>query len=207
MRRVDGAPLASALGGLILFISLFLHWYEPGLSAWTVFEVLDLVLAALALMGVWAGLSALLADRPARDLTLTAVGGAAFVIVVSQLINHPPAAQGGSVEGGAWLGLAGSALMAVGGALRLSGVSLSLSFSSARPRERDDGRAEAPFVVPRRDGPSPATEAAAVEPEVQDELYPEQERSGPIGADDPEPWTAAPEDETLSFDPEKEERS
>jgi hypothetical protein len=207
-RKLDAAALVSAIGGLILVVSLFQNWYQPGLSAWTAFEVLDLVLAALGLAAIGTGLSALLADGRTPDGTLTAVGGAAFVIVVSQLINHPPAAQGASLQGGAWLGLAGSGLMAVGGALRVLGVSLSLSFSSsARPGERKDRRGAPSAAAPRRRGPSPATEAAAVEPEVHDELYPDKEQSGPIGADDPEPWTASPEDETLAFDPERDEQS
>jgi hypothetical protein len=203
-RRLDGAPLISALGGLILLVSLFLHWYQPGLSAWTAFEVLDLLLAALAIAALLAGASSVLEERPRTDGALPAIGCAAFVIVVSQLINHPPAAQGAGVQSGAWLGLAGSGLMAAGGLLALAGVSLSLSVSP-RHTSREAERAE-PAPPPRR-GPSPASEAAAVEPEVQDELYPEQERRGPIGADDPEPWTASPDDETLTFEPERDERT
>jgi len=52
-----------------------------------------------------------------------------------------------------------------------------------------------------------ANEAAAVEPEVHEELYPAEERTGPIGADDPELLREPSEDETLPFDRETEERS
>src|SRR5437588_11177698 len=38
-------------GGLLLFVSLFLSWYDPGVDAWTAFEVLDLVLAAAGAYG------------------------------------------------------------------------------------------------------------------------------------------------------------
>lgn len=203
MRRIDVAPLIAALGGLILFVSLFLHWYEPGLSAWTVFEVLDLVLAALALGAIAVGASALGVPLGARDRALPWLGGAAFVVVVSQLVNHPPAAQSGSPLAGAWLGLAGATLMAVGGILQATGVSLDLSIQPGR----SSSAAGPPAAPARRPAPSsPANEAAAVEPEVHDELYPEQPRRGPIGANDPEPWTAAPDDETLAFEePDREE--
>ena len=64
-----------------------------------------------------------------------------------------------------------------------------------------------PEPARRGRGPSPANEAAAMEPEVQDELYPAEEREGPIGADDPELWRDPSEDETLPFDHESEQRS
>jgi hypothetical protein len=202
-RSIDAAQVLVGLGGVLLFVSLFLDWYQPGLSAWTVFEVLDLVLAVLALAAAWIVVSSLLLESPRRDALLPMVGGVAFVVVVSQLINHPPAAQGASPQLGAWLGLAGSALMAVGAALGLARVSLTISFA---PHERRDDDAR---VEPRpRSGPSPSTEAAAIEPEVHDELYPEQERKGPIGSDDPALWTRAPEEEdTIPFDRERREDS
>jgi hypothetical protein len=210
-RDIELAPLLSAVGGLILIVSLFLDWYQPGLSAWTVFEVLDLVLAGIALAAVIGVLGDLLWDAPLRDGSLPVLGGLAFLIVVSQLINHPPAAQGASPQEGAWLALGGSVLMAVGGILSMAGMSLRLHLSAREAPRRARPGAPEPAVEqpagPVRSGPSPATEAAALEPEVQEELYPDQERRGPIGADDPEPWTASPDDETLSFDPESRERS
>jgi hypothetical protein len=209
MRRIEFAPLLAALGGLLLLLSLFLHWYQPGLSAWTVFEVWDLVLAALALGAMWVALANAVWEAPLRDGALSLLGGAALVIVVSQLINHPPAAQGASLQSGAWLGLGGAALIAAAGALSAANVSLSLSMSSGGRRERQ--RADEPPTTPlprTRRGPDPATEAAAVEPEVHDELYPAEERTGPIGADDPEMWKAPEfEGEVAPFDHESDERS
>jgi hypothetical protein len=205
MRRIDIASLLAAVGGVVLFASLFLHWYQPALTAWTVFEVWDVVLAVLAVAGVWVAVASVAWEASPRDGALPLLGGAAFVIVVSQLINHPPAAQGASAQAGAWLALAGSALMAAAGALKAGNFSLSVSFSSG-PRERSRPAA-APPGARRRGEPSPANEAAEMEPEVQDELYPAEERSGPIGADDPELWRDPAEDETLPFDAESEERS
>jgi hypothetical protein len=190
-QKLDIAPLLAAAGGFLLFISLFLHWYQPALTAWTVFEVWDLVLAVLGVAAVWVAVASVVSEAPVNERVLSLVGAGAFVIVVSQIVNHPPAAQGASPEIGAWLGLAGSALMAAGAVLSYSGVSLSVTFSG----------------TPRRRRVRPDDEAAEVEPEVQEELYPESERRGPIGADDPEPWTAGPDDETLTFEPDTEERS
>jgi hypothetical protein len=207
MRRIEFAPLLAAVGGIVLFVSLFLHWYQPALTAWTVFEVWDVVLAVLAVAGIWVAVASVAWEASPRDGALPLLGGAAFVIVVSQLINHPPAAQGASVRSGAWLALAGSALMAAAGALKAGNLSLSVSLSSG-PHERERPRpAAAPSRARRHREPSPANEAAEVEPEVQDELYPAEERSGPIGADDPELWRDPAEDETLPFDAESEERS
>jgi hypothetical protein len=213
MRRIDFGPVLAAGGGALLLVSLFLHWYEPGLSAWTVFEVLDLVLAALALGALWVTVANLVWQAPLRGSTLPAIGIGALVVVVSQLVNHPPAAQGASLESGAWVALGGSAVMAAAGALSSANVSLSLSFSAPRREgERERPRrpvSAAPAAPPprRSSGPSPANEAAAIEPEVHEELYPEEERSGPIGADDPELWREPSEDETLPFDHESDERS
>jgi hypothetical protein len=155
-----------------------------------VFEVWDLVLAVLAVAAVWLAVTNVVWEAPPNERALALVGGAAFVIVVSQIVNHPPAAQGASPQIGAWLALFGSALMAAAAALSVGGVSLSVTVSHA-PRAR------------RR----PDTEAAEAEPEVHEELYPAGERHGPIGADDPEPWNAGPDDETLTFESETEERA
>lgn len=196
-RRLDVGPLLSAVGALVLLISLFLNWYEPGLSAWTVFEVLDLVLAVLALATLAAGVAQFGLELPLRDSSLPLLGGAAFVIVVSQIINHPPAAQGGSPQAGAWLALASSVLMVAGGLM--SAARVSVAFNAAPQQE-----SARPERAMRRREPRPDDEAAAAEPEVQEELYPEEERRGPIGADDPEPWTRAPEDETIGLDVDRE---
>ena len=50
--REAGAAVA-AVGALLLLVSLFLDWYgdgREGYSAWTLFELIDLVLAAIALL-------------------------------------------------------------------------------------------------------------------------------------------------------------
>ena len=173
MRRIDVPTALASLGSTLLLVSLFLHWYAPGISAWQAFEVLDLVLAALALGMLWLVLSPLLLDEPRWESATLWVGIASLVIVTSQLVNHPPAAAPGHARLGAWLGLAGAAAMATASLPWLSRLDL----GERRPLRRL----------------TPSDEAAEVEPEIYDELYPEQERQGPIGSDDPELWRAAPE--------------
>lgn len=200
MRRQIGAgPAAAALGALLLLVSLFVDWYEPGVSAFTVFEVLDLVLAALALAALAAAAERLTAGGGAGDTSTTfgpallpLLGGIALLIVVSQVVNHPPAAVGRDPEAGQWLGLAGAALIAAGGVLGVTRISLAVNVDR-RAAGADEG---AGSPVAAADKPSPPAEARAAEPEVQDELYPEPERSGPIGADDPETGAPVTSDET-----------
>src|SRR5919204_315239 len=148
MRRLQLAPLLAALGGLLLFVSLFMHWYQPALSAWTVFEVWDLVLAVLAIAAVWVAVANVFWEAPLADRVLPVLGGGAFLIVVSQIVNHPPAAQGAKPEIGAWVALVGSAVMAAAGALRAGGLSLSMTVSQdERPATpRRDRRDANPFV-------------------------------------------------------------
>ena len=55
-------PLVAALGALLLIVSLFLDWYED-LTAFTVFEFLDLLLFGLALVTL-AALAATLGVAP-----------------------------------------------------------------------------------------------------------------------------------------------
>jgi hypothetical protein len=172
MRRIDIRSVIASLGGCLLLVSLFLHWYAPGISAWQAFEVLDLVLAALALGMLWLTLSPLLLDEPRRESVSLWVGVASLVIVASQLVNHPPAAGPGHARVGAWLALVGSAGMAAPSLPALAGLEL---------RERSGHRL------------TPSDEAAEVEPGIYEELYPEHERQGPIGADDPDLWQAASE--------------
>src|SRR5438270_13680105 len=92
--RIEASAALAAGGGLALLVSLFLPWYVPDVTAWTAFEVLDLVLAALAIASVLAAAAeiGLLDVIPSR--LLPALGAVAVVIVVAALFNHPPPALG-----------------------------------------------------------------------------------------------------------------
>jgi hypothetical protein len=217
-RRIDAGPLLAGVGALLLLISLSLDWYEPGLSPWTVFETLDLVLAAAAIATIAVVAARLRWELPVRDRALPILGALAFVVVASQLINHPPAVafDEHDPETGAWLALAGSALMLAGGVLSVAHISLSVSYTPRKgepPQGGSEARPEPAGAPAASREPRPYEEAAAAEPEVKDELYPDQERRGPIGVDDPEPWTAGPSDETVDLedgtsvrDPDERER-
>ena len=60
-RRFEMGPLLVALGAVLLLVSLFLDWYGP-LSAWDAFEVVDVLLAALAVLSLVGGLGTLARD-------------------------------------------------------------------------------------------------------------------------------------------------
>ena len=134
-RRISIGPLVGIVGALLLLVSLFLDWYEE-ISGFTVFEVLDLVLAALAIAAAVALANALgarlkgasaLGARTALPIALLA-----FVIVVSQLLNDPPAVAGGDSDPdiGIWLGLAGALLLLAGALLSVARISLALDLET-----------------------------------------------------------------------------
>jgi hypothetical protein len=119
-------PLVAAIGAILLIVSLGLDWYGE-FSAFTSFEVLDLVLLVLALVTL-----ALLAvalgflRTPFRAGTGLVVGATAVLIVLSQLINHPPAGIDLEEGTGLWLGLGGSVLMLLGAVLSTARIAISV---------------------------------------------------------------------------------
>ena len=138
---IDGGKIIVALGALLLVVSLFLDWYGfgrgpegDGLTAWTAFEIVDLILAVLALAAIAAAVEFELraTTRLPRRLAVVA-GPVALVLVAVSLINVPPAAQGfdSQLELGAWLALAGAAIMCAGALLSFNRISLVVT-----PRER-----------------------------------------------------------------------
>ena len=149
--RIDAGPPIAILGALVLLVSLFLDWYEPGNTAWTVFEALDLVLAALALCCLLGAAARLGLDLPggrALSRRFAALAVLALVLVLSQVVNHPPAAVGEDPETGLWLGLGGAGLLALGGLLSVTHISLAVDVAG-----RDPGRAGA---SPPSEGATPA---------------------------------------------------
>jgi hypothetical protein len=165
------------VGGLALFASLFVDWYEVGLaegvSAWTVFEIADLVLAGLAITAIASALPTRLGGAPEpRPLVdpgwVTWVGVAALVFVVVTLLNDPPAVRDRPVEIGAWIGLAGAALIAIGGVLSTSRISIVIS---SRPAERRTRREAANPLEPESNPLEPEP-GSPVEPEATEPLAP-----------------------------------
>jgi hypothetical protein len=129
--QIPIGALVAAVGGLLLIVSLALDWYG-GISGFNSFEFLDLLLVVLALVTLAAVAVALgLLHTPLRPGTSLVVGVAAIVIVVSQLINHPPIGLERDIKTGAWLGLGGAALMLAGAVLSTARIAISVE-----PRDR-----------------------------------------------------------------------
>jgi hypothetical protein len=168
--RFDGARLLAALGSLALLVSLFLDWYGPGeldlgaaITAWTAFEITDVLLAGLALATLYGAVAAMApsARVPAAPERLPPIlGASAFVLVAISLIDVPPAASGASLETGAWIALAGSALMLTGGILSVTRISLAVTVTPREQRTDDVAAVDepAPYGVD-------TMEADAVDPE------------------------------------------
>ncbi|QEC46610.1 hypothetical protein FSW04_02785 [Baekduia soli] len=192
-RRIDLGRAVLVAGAALLFISLFLRWYDTGPTGWQVFETLDLVLAGLAAAGVAVALRPDAAPRWAA----WGVPGAAIVIVLVQLVDAPPAAGDGDPATGAWLALGAGLVMACGAVLSLATISITVQVRPEDPRRRVP-------AVDRRDagGPDPgAGPDVAVDP--ADALVPDVPRRGrflPRGAAAPEP---APAPEPAAEDPQR----
>jgi hypothetical protein len=134
--HLEGGVALVAIGAPLLLVSLFLNWYQPGRSAWAVFEVWDLVLAALAVAALLAVAGRLGLARARPDSWLVVPSLAAFVIVVASLLNHPPAAIGEDPMIGIWLALTAAVLMLVGVALSVARVSVAISIHDRADRDR-----------------------------------------------------------------------
>jgi hypothetical protein len=134
--RISAGGLVAAVGGILLLVSLFLDWFDPGVTAWTVFEIVDLLLAAIALAALVAAAASIDPRLPLDDRLLVPLGAVATLLVVHALIDHPPAALGADPTEGAWLGLAGALLLLVGGLLTVVRVSLAFDVERNRPARR-----------------------------------------------------------------------
>lgn len=151
-RRFELGPVLVAAAALLLLVSLFLDWYG-GLSAWDTFELVDMLLAALALAAIALGVAALAPDAvPADRRWLPWPVAAAVIVVAVSIINRPPAAAGRTIDTGAWVAFGASLGMLVGAVLSLSRVSFSVAVEGREPRQR----------VAAVDERQPTTETAAV---------------------------------------------
>jgi|SRR5215211_6939973 len=124
--QIPIGPLLAAVGGVLLIVSLGLDWYGP-YSGFSSFEFLDLLLVVLALATLGSLAAALgLLRTPLRSGTPLVVGVVALLVVLSQLINHPPVGNERDVETGLWLALAGAALMLAGAILSTARIAISV---------------------------------------------------------------------------------
>ncbi len=150
-------PLVAAVGAVILIVSLFLDWYE-GVTGFTVFEFLDLLLLLLGLATIASLAGGLGLVKPATSPAVSlAVAVFTIFVVLSQIINDPPAVVGPGPEKdiGIWLALSGSALMVAGAVLGYASISLAFE-PRAQRSDRDATGVDAP-APSGQDGPrSPA---------------------------------------------------
>jgi peptidoglycan/LPS O-acetylase OafA/YrhL len=158
-RRIEAGPVLVALGALIVLVSLFLDWYEPNVTAWEAFEVLDLVLTALAVAAL---VGAVGANRPEATVIerhwLPAIVAAIAIIVAAQILDPPPTVDG-DPETGAWLALGAAVVMCLGTLLTLGRVSFALTIEGRDTRRRvsavdartDPTTSEGPAVTAARE--------------------------------------------------------
>jgi hypothetical protein len=152
--RFDAGTGLVAVGAVLLLVSLFIDWYDPGGDAWAVFESLDLVLAGVAVCGLLAVAPRFGAGGLGRALPLITV--IAFAVVVVQLFDPPPVVSDSDLATGAWLALAATVLMAGGALLGAASISVTVD---VRGRERRRRTA----AIDAREG---AAEAAAADAEA-----------------------------------------
>lgn len=126
--RIDPRSALVVMGAALLIASLFLEWYAPGLEAWAVFEIVDILLLAIGVAAIAAVLPAAI---PALRGGLPFLIGAALLLVTVSVIDPPPAASGAEREIGAWLALAAVLLMALGWALAYARISVRVDLRDA----------------------------------------------------------------------------
>lgn len=134
-RNFDLSAVLAALGAVIVIVALFFEWYDPGLTAFEAFEVVDWALLGLALAALAILATESLASAPPSG-RLPWVAGAIGLLVLAQIIDAPPAAAGAERELGAWLALAGVVLLGLGVALALLRISVTIDVAERERRRR-----------------------------------------------------------------------
>jgi hypothetical protein len=173
--RINGGQALVVLGGVALIVSLFLHWYEPNRSAWAVFEAWDVVLAAIGAASILVVIPVPRRSVPSDHLVperwLPLLAGAALVIVVVALVNHPPAARGAGLQVGAWLGFGAAVVLAAGALLSRARISVVIRL---KPNEGADRTARTPAPEPP---PPPTAPDGDLEAETATQPLPRGSRS------------------------------
>jgi hypothetical protein len=138
MSRVRPADWLAGIGGLLLFVSLWLKWYGfdadaltdgptsaaigsvkvPDITAWQAFSEIDVLLALFAIPAIGVPISAALSKGPAVPVAFTVIATTASIfavlLVVFRLLDQPGSNELVAVKYGAWVGLAGAVLALVG---------------------------------------------------------------------------------------------
>lgn len=133
-QRFEAASLAALFGSVLLLVSPFLEWFDPGGSAWSVFELLDLVLVGVALyVGVTATMRLLEVAPGADRRGVPIAGGVALAAVLATMLEPPALVVDASLGFGAWLALLGSAIILTAGLLDLARVSVTVNIGGQPP--------------------------------------------------------------------------
>jgi len=119
--RLRSGELLVGVGAVVLLVSLFLDWVGPvGQSGWSSLGWLTLL---VAISGILAALWLAFATATARPVTqvvaAAVIGAVVEPLTVVALLVRTAIAQPGvdavtSIEAGAYVGLAGAALLAIG---------------------------------------------------------------------------------------------
>lgn len=152
MGRLRPFDLVAGLGGVVLLVSLFLVWYGidvparsdefapqseltleiteiTGGTGWRAFTVIDIVLAAAALLAIGVLVITAVSQGPAKPVAIAVIATTvcllAVLLVIFRLLDPPGAEVAGlelpiGLRSGAWVGLAGALIAFVGsfGALK-----------------------------------------------------------------------------------------
>jgi hypothetical protein len=166
-RRFEIGPILLGIGALLLLISLFLDWYA-GFNAWSAFEVVDVLLALLAVVGLVAAAGLVAPEMGYIDRRwLPALVFAVVALVAAEILSPPPAVGEADPDTGAWIAFGAAVLMFAGGLLSLGRVSFSVEVEGRDVRHR----------VAAVDHRQPTTETGAVvapEPTSATEPLPEE---------------------------------
>lgn len=170
-RRFEIGPILVAVGSLVLLVSLFLNWYGAAISAWDAFEVVDLLLAALAVAALVAVAGTIAPEiEYVERRWLPVLVAAAAILVGAEIINPPPAAAGQDPRTGAWLAFGAAIAMLVGAVLSLGKVSFSVAVEGRETRERvsavdqREATSETAAVMSTRRRRGATTEGDAIRP-------------------------------------------
>jgi hypothetical protein len=130
--RVSTGDVIAAAGGLVLFVSLLLDWYGDA-NAWQVFNVIDVLLAVIALLAIGLVVIRLAGDQGLRFAAerLVLVCGLIAVVVTLAFL-----AEGSDRRIGAFLSVLGAAAIAFGAHTSIEERSESSSGDSRRGRPR-----------------------------------------------------------------------
>ena len=135
MRRFEVGPILVALAAVVLLASLFLDWYGP-LTAWDAFEVVEVLLVALAVMALVIAVGQLAPDLDYLERRwLPAVVLAIALLVAAEMIDPPPAAGDEDLGAGIWLAFGAAVVMFVGTVLTFGRVRFAVSVEGRQMRE------------------------------------------------------------------------